>query len=89
MQNVSDYYSTRAFSGEDEPGYEDVFDRGQREDEGVGIKYETTVNTDVDDDVPEFPDDGSGNIAELVEEPEVKPETETLPVYTQGHQDQV
>lgn len=57
---------------------------GQHEDQGSLIKDETTVTPDVDHDVPEFPLDVSVSRAEVVEEPKVKPETETLPVYSEG-----
>lgn len=49
--------------------------QGRQEDEGIQIKDETKVVPDVDHDV---------NRAEIVEEHLVKPETEMLPVFTEG-----
>ncbi|XP_026769363.1 heterogeneous nuclear ribonucleoprotein U-like protein 1 [Pangasianodon hypophthalmus] len=74
---------TEAVAGEEEPGYEDVSHQGQQEDKAAQIKDETKVMPDVAHCVPDFSGDVSVNRAEIVEEPEVKPETETLPVYTE------
>lgn len=58
--------------------------QGQQEDEDTCIKDEAKVAADVDPDVPEFSVDVSLSRAEIFKEPEVKPETERLPVYTEG-----
>ncbi|KAI5629645.1 heterogeneous nuclear ribonucleoprotein U-like protein 1 [Silurus asotus] len=69
--------------GEEEPENEDVSPPGEQEDEGTQIKDETKGVSDQDHDVPEFSVDVNVYRRESVEEPEVKPETETLPVYTE------
>lgn len=71
-------------AGEEERGYEDVCHQGQQRDEGAQIKDEKNFIPDVDHDVPDFSVDACMNRAEVVEEPEVKPETEALPVCTEG-----
>ncbi|KAG7333015.1 hypothetical protein KOW79_003150 [Hemibagrus wyckioides] len=70
-------------AGEEEPGYEDVAHQGQQQDEGTQVKDEKIFIPDVDHDVPDFSVDASMNRAEAVEEPEIKPETEALPVCTE------
>lgn len=66
-----------AIAGEYEPGYEDGSYQGQREDDGTQIKDGTKVGHEF----PEFSEDVGVN---SVEDSEVKPETEMLPVYTEG-----
>lgn len=58
--------------------------QGQQQDEDARVKDEKNVFPDVDHDVPDFSVDASMNRAEAVEEPEIKPETEALPVCTEG-----